>query len=342
MDYPRRNEVDARAIASHVSARYKPWRKTNRKALALDSTTKAILTSKQPPWDEKAEANLGKEAGQNWHSTSRSPAERADATKRADATISTSPTNATRATSIQENKDREGSTWLQEIHHERHMESVDGYNDQVFEEAMPTLNSSFRNLLTSQQGRPESPLSFLFFDPFTPSGINFSRGIRSSLHFYFKILRPFALHLVDGWEWPGNLSFIQASPALTYAIAAYASVFLSGCLKGGPGIVLPPPANANDAPLWPIPPWFRMHTCCLAELNPLLADPQKVDETSFQAILFLFRIAILLADGKTARMHYQALKRIPVLIGRKVLSFEKELAVAKVNIIDAFLYNSSM
>lgn len=40
--YPRAGK-DAKVVASHVSVRYRGWRKINRRNLALDTTTKAIL-----------------------------------------------------------------------------------------------------------------------------------------------------------------------------------------------------------------------------------------------------------------------------------------------------------
>jgi hypothetical protein len=344
---PKGNQVDAKAIASHVSARYKPWTKTNRKALALDATTKAILTSKQPPNDGKATTSKG-DAGPALLSTSLLAA--AGSTTSA----SPSPIDAMPFTHVQKGcvtpiSDAKYGT-LSQQHPRFRTES----KQETSEEAVLGLNGAFQRRPTSVNGRcnldhlasitsfqaipPGSP----YLDTLTPSDAGFNDEVKSSLYFYLKVIRPFALHLMHGWEWPDSLPLIQASPALTYAIAAYVSLFLSGCLKGVLGMVLPPPANADESPLWPIPPWFHMHTTCLAELNPLLADPQMVDEASFLAILFLFRIAVLLADGKTARMHYQALRRIPALVGRKDISIENELAVAKVSIIDAFLHHSSV
>ena len=59
-----------------------------------------------------------------------------------------------------------------------------------------------------------------------------------------------------------------------------------------------------------------MYTSCVAELNQRLSRRQMVDETSFLTFLSLFRIANLLVDWKTARMHYEALKRLSTLSRR--------------------------
>ncbi len=257
------------------------------------------------------------------------------------------------AISTQAATGRRYSGRLEEVKDEDVVATVSELPRHPLSEDVPSSNT-FPYLFASQAGNygphhthqpitPEiSKLGLSLLDPFTSTSTGLDHDIISNLHFYFKVIRPFALHLIDDWEWLGSLPYIQASPALTYAVAAYASLFQSGCLEGGPGVVLPPPVKEGGTPLWPVPVWFQLQTRCLAELNPLLADSNKVDETCYQAILLLFRIAILLADGKPAQIHYRALKGISVLIGRDGPSLEKEMAVAKVNIVDAFLHNSCM
>ncbi|KIW92880.1 uncharacterized protein Z519_06729 [Cladophialophora bantiana CBS 173.52] len=183
-----------------------------------------------------------------------------------------------------------------------------------------------------------------FFDIFTPSAaMRYDVEIKANLYFYFWTIRPFATHLLQSWKWLDNLSQIQASPCLTYAVATYASVFLSGMLRGGPGVVLPPPTEKGQKSPWQIPSWLRLHTRCLAELNAVLSDPhQVVDESCYQAILFLYRLSVLLADGESGRMHLQALKRMSLLLDTDETLLETELAVSKVNIIGAFLHSRSV
>ena len=327
---PWKSQIDTRAIASHVSARYKPWRKTNRKSLALDSTTRAILMFKQA----------------KTHGTSRASSRSETASP---LTIDPDPNESTQARTSMQYSDR-----LEKDKEDYAVATVSAPHGLPPSESALSSSDTFQHLFTSQSGRCHqdcalqsltpriSTFASSFLDPFTSASTGCNHDISSNLHFYFKVIQPFALHLIDDWEWVGNLPYIQASPALAYAVAAYASLFLSGCLKGGTGVVLPPPVKEGETPLWQIPSWFKLQTSCLAELNQLLADPYKVDETFFQAILLLFRIAILLADGRTAEMHYRALKGVSALIGREEPSLDKEMAVAKVNLVGAFLHNSSM
>lgn len=42
-----------------------------------------------------------------------------------------------------------------------------------------------------------------------------------------------------------------------------------------------------------MPPWLRLHTKCLAELNTILSDPAQVqDESCYQTVLFLYRLSV--------------------------------------------------
>ena len=134
-------------------------------------------------------------------------------------------------------------------------------------------------------------------DPFAPDIFKNDHELQASLFFYIKTIRPFTTHLLKDWLWFDNLSQIQSSPVLAYAVASYASIFLSGSLRGGPGVVLPPPVEQGQQPLWRIPPWLRLQTSCLAELSTILRDPIKIDESCYQAILFLFRLAVSLSTS---------------------------------------------
>lgn len=129
-------------------------------------------------------------------------------------------------------------------------------------------------------------------DPFAPDFFRNDPELQSSLFYYARIIRPFAVHLIEGWSWIDNLAQVQSSPVLAYAVAAYASVFLSGSLRGGPGVVLPPPVEKGEQPLWQIPHWLRLQTNCVVELKALLDDPSKVDVSCYQAVLFLLRLSV--------------------------------------------------
>ncbi|KEF62263.1 uncharacterized protein A1O9_00235 [Exophiala aquamarina CBS 119918] len=178
-------------------------------------------------------------------------------------------------------------------------------------------------------------------DPFAPDFFRHDPELRSNLFYYIKIIRPFAIHLLEDWSWINNLSQVQSSPVLAYAVAAYASVFLSGSLRGGPGVVLPPPVEKGEHPLWQIPPWLRLQTSCVVELKAILSDPSKVDESCYQAVIFLLRLSILLSDGESGRMHLKALNKISVMVNRENIDADKEMAVHKINIISAFLHSPS-
>lgn len=131
-------------------------------------------------------------------------------------------------------------------------------------------------------------------DPFAPDFFKKDVELQSNLFYYAKIIRPFAVHLIEGWSWIDSLSQVQSSPVLAYAVAAYASAFLSGSLRGGPGVVLPPPAEKGEQPLWQIPHWLRLQTNCVVELKAILSDPSKVDVSCYQAVIFLLRLSVSL------------------------------------------------
>lgn len=267
-----KSRADAKVIASHVSARYKPWKKTNRKTLVLHSTTKAILTSK---------STNGRDA----------------ITKRAP-----------------------------KAEYEEYVEVLEEYHRQMLEKNEYFSDGFSRKTFMFQKGNNDTWHIFECFldlksstvgssvlDPFTPTSVKYDLEIKSNIHFYFKVIRPYAKRLVQGWDWFDNLSYIQSSPVLAYAVAAYASVFLSGCLRGGPGVVLPPaPTAEGQRSLWPIPPWLRLQTSCLAELSALLSDSGRVDESCYQAILFLFRLSVPNPENITT-LHYK-LGRLEALL----------------------------
>lgn len=129
-------------------------------------------------------------------------------------------------------------------------------------------------------------------DPFAPDFFRRDLELQSNLFYYTKIIRPFAVHLLQDWSWINDLSQVQSSPVLAYAVAAYSSVFLSGSLRGGPGVVLPPPVEKGEHPLWQIPPWLRLQTSCVVELKAILSDPSKVDESCYEAVIFLLRLSV--------------------------------------------------
>lgn len=239
---------DAKAVASHVSARYRGWRKINRRSLMLDSTTKAILTS-----------NIKSIKVEVDH-----------------------PAYA-------ENVERLNEHHEEMIQRSEHFSC--GFSKKTFQFQREDVENwtIFADLISPQI----SSLGSHFFDPFTPTNVKFDTEMRSNLHFYFQVIRPFATHLMKPWRWFDNLAQIQNTPVLAYAVAAFTSIFLSGCLKGGPGVVLPPAEERGRMSLWPIPPWLRLQTSCLAELNALLSKPlPEMIEECYEAILFLFRISV--------------------------------------------------
>ncbi|KIX99305.1 uncharacterized protein Z520_04881 [Fonsecaea multimorphosa CBS 102226] len=324
------------AKTSHISSRYRCWNKANHQDLALDSTTKAILT--------------GGTTSTSSSGLQRSSSSPADNPK----TPSVGRAPTTDDDETEQQQDHKDANQILEAD----ASTDDGENGAL-------LPVAATNCLTTTSQKPRvaikpwehdlrayeewtaSPLRLLgtqFFDIFTPStAITYDTEIKANLYFYFWVIKPFATHLLQSWKWLDNLSQIQASPCLTYAVATYASVFLSGMLRGGPGVVLPPPTERGQTSHWPIPAWLRLHTRCLAELNAFLSDPsQAVDDSCYQAILFLYRLSVLLADGESGRMHLQALKRMSLLLDMNEASLETELAVSKINIIGAFLHSRSI
>ena len=180
-------------------------------------------------------------------------------------------------------------------------------------------------------------------DPFTALHEHVDRKVEPHLRFYFKVVLPFARHLLPSWSWFDSLPYIQAVPVLAYAVAAYASIFMSGILGGGPSVVLPPPSHKDKKTLWTVPPWLSLQTKCINELNAIIgSDGSKQTEAVFEAILLLFRLSILLADGNAARMHHKALLHLAPQLGRDPCMLRMELAVLRDNIVAAFLHHASV
>ena len=188
----------------------------------------------------------------------------------------------------------------------------------------------------------ESGIGSRTLDPFTPLHERIDRKVEPHLRFYFKVVLPFARRLLQSWTWNDNLPLIQATPVLAYAVAAYASIFVSGCLGGGPLVVLPPPAEDSRRALWKIPPWLSLHTQCVSELSAIIsAGGSEQTEVAFEAVLLLFRLSVLLADGNTARMHHKALLHLAPHVGRDPGTLKAELAVLRDNIVSAFVHHSA-
>ena len=188
----------------------------------------------------------------------------------------------------------------------------------------------------------ESGVGSHILDPFTPLHERIDRKVEPHLHFYFKVVLPFARRLLKSWTWYDDLPLIQATPVLAYAVAAYASIFVSGCLGGGPLVVLPPPTEDGRRPLWAIPPWLSLHTQCVSELRAIISTGgSEQTQVAFEAVLFLFRLSVLLADGNAARMHHKALLHLAPQVGRDPDTLKTELAVLRDNIISAFVHHSA-
>ncbi|EXJ60995.1 hypothetical protein A1O7_05148 [Cladophialophora yegresii CBS 114405] len=297
------------AKTSHISSRYRYWSKANHRDLALDSTTKAILNGASSYLNKLSTGNYRKKPPEQLNG------EQADDDRRA----------------------REQSGLLD---CKTTVITPESPQPHVAVKPWEQARKDYEQWATC----PLSILGSQFFDIFTPSvAMKYDIEVKTNLYFYFKIIRPFATHLLQPWQWFDNLGQIQASPCLTYAVATFASVFLSGMLRGGRGVVLPPETEKGQNCPWTIPPWLRLHTKCLSELNAILSDPaQVIDESCYQAILFLYRLSVLLADGETGRMHLQALKRMALLLDMDQSSLGRELAVSKINIIGAFLHSKSV
>ncbi|EXJ80932.1 hypothetical protein A1O3_07220 [Capronia epimyces CBS 606.96] len=297
--------AEAKAITSHVSSRYRGWRKTHHQSLVLDPTTNAILTSTPPI-----------------HAVGSLPV----------------PVNDVA------DQDQTSDQRLLSEYRQKLMETSGRWVYGSFKLHRLQADRSERLILIDGSiVPPPSRLGSQTLDPFAPDMFKYDRELQASLFYYIKIIRPFAVHLLQGWSWIDNLSQVQSSPVLAYAVATFASAFLSGSLRGGPGVVLPPPVEKGQQPLWEIPPWLRLQTHCLAELNAILSDPssRNLDESCYQAILFLLRLSILFSDGEAGRMHLKALQRISGIVGVEGVDLEKEMAVNKINLISAFLHNSS-
>ncbi|KIW15316.1 hypothetical protein PV08_05361 [Exophiala spinifera] len=297
---------DAKAVASHVSARYRAWSKTNRRSLALDSTTRAILAARNSALQNPGSSKPLK-AGANGTAY----AETVERLKRYHHAMSTRRRRSF-AETLQSDRDESNSdTW-----------------------------SMFADIVSPHI----TQLGSQFFDPFTATNVKFDREIKSTLHFYFTVIQPFAISLMPSWHWIDNLSRLQRTPVLCYAVAAFTSMFLSGFLNGGPGVVLPPADEEGERSLWSIPAWLRLQTSCLTKLNTVLfrQPSPEITEECYEAILFLFRMSVFLADGESTRLHYKILKRIAPTAGKNKFNLLQELAVMKVNLACIFMFQHSI
>ncbi len=188
------------AIASHVASRYNRWTKRTRKDLRLDPTTEAILAPKSP--------------------------------------VPKSLSAAT-STSSAASEDEKGSPRIGKRGAEREVANNHWF---TVAESSARLPASARKA-PSERAWEGALLKFeefvstrlqnlgsQFLDPFV--SLNYDAEIKANLYFYFNTIRPFATHVIPKWNWCGSLSQIQASPVLTYAVATFASIFLSGMLRG--------------------------------------------------------------------------------------------------------------
>lgn len=332
---------DAKAVASHVSSRYRGWRKTNRKQLALDATTQAILGPKRrkldgPTFESAAASRSASLAPTDSLSEALSPGPSPVWTPTGPPT----PTDVSCVSSTGPSVVVESYSKDDADEDYRQLTSRLGLLAPTAESSTAASNFAWRLFEDFVSPQP-TLVGYHSLDPFSSFGPDMDMEMKSNLHFYFKVIRPFTAHLIDSWAWFDDVSETQSSKVLAYAVAAFASLFLSGCLRGGPGVVLPPPVEQGQASLWPIPPWLRLQTICLSELNSVLQTSGHIDRACYQAMLFLFRISVLLADGPSARIHAKAMKRIGSIVGVGRVRLNTELSVAKVNVISAFLHDES-
>ena len=107
-------------------------------------------------------------------------------------------------------------------------------------------------------------------------------------------------------------------------------------------MVIPPPAEKGKKTLWPIPPWLSLHTMCVSELSAIIGSGASNHmEDAFEAVLLLFRLSVLLADGNAARMHHKALLQLAPRVGRDPSALKSELAVLRDNIVAAFVHHEA-
>lgn len=161
--YPRAGK-DAKVVASHVSARYRGWRKTNRRSLALDTTTQAILAS-------------GILSSSTWGNIKTIQFEVED------------PAYAANVERLNEHHD-------DMTRRSEHFSA--GFSKKTFQFQKENVENwtIFSDLISPQI----ASLGSHFFDPFTPTNSKFDAEMRSNLHFYFKVIRPFATHLMKPWR----------------------------------------------------------------------------------------------------------------------------------------------
>ncbi|KPI37262.1 uncharacterized protein AB675_1578 [Cyphellophora attinorum] len=330
---------DAARVASHVVTKYRPWKK-QKAGLDLSTSTRAILSSnKRRKVDEHTQElyvpspqNEAPQLGQ-YDSAADTPSTGLSSIFSPEESPLPPPSSSSSSTSIVAASTTVIADDLQDYYD--NLESELNVLSTSKEDAIEAV-TTWRLL-----GNPSPLLGYCSLDPFSTYGTEMDSEMRYNVHFYFQVIRPFATHLIDGWWWCDSAPQIQCSRALSYAVAAYASLFVSGCVGGGPGVVLPPPTEPGQRARWRNPPWLRLQTICVSELNSQLQSSDDVDDSSFAAMLFLFRISVLLADGDTARIHARGLRKLGSYLSTMNLNLNAELAVAKVNIISAFLHHRS-
>lgn len=218
----------------------------------------------------------------------------------------------------------------------------------LHEASVPPKRRRKRNTLALVAGRSNqhslipNKVNHGILDPFAPS-LDLSPDQKHLLFVYCKHLRPLARAVSEDWDWTDSLSEIQSSPMLTCAISAYASAFWTGLKQGARELALPPEPEKNRKHLWPMPLWFRFQTQSLTLLSQALMNRRRGDDHEiYHTILFLFRIAILMGDGITGRMHFRALQHLSNLQQQQMSNLSYDLAVTKINIVTLYLYKDSM
>lgn len=176
-----------------------------------------------------------------------------------------------------------------------------------------------------------------------PAAIVHGRPLKHLLQFYVDVIRPFALSVSRSWLWADDLRFVVSSPALTYAICAYASAFQTSAERGMHSLVLPPDAGDQQRPLWPIPEWFTFQAQAISLIRRRLADTTDTDrpiqKAELHAMLFLMRLQVLLGDRDAALLHLNAIKKATE--NAAILpDLHLDIAMWKVNLMVAFTNQS--
>lgn len=181
--------------------------------------------------------------------------------------------------------------------------------------------------------------------PQPPTDQNHGQTIISLLSLYSQTIRPFARSVSSNWIWIDDISLIQGSPALTYALCAFASAFQQGVRHGLQCLALPPAVTEDETPLWYTPPWFAFQAQAISLLRRHLADvgdsDRVIQKAELHAILFLMRLSVMLGDRRTALLHLEAIKKATQ--NAAILpDLHVDISMWKVNFILAFRHQSSI